>query len=223
MGIVVGVDEAGRGPLIGDMFVAVVGIDSSRMGAVAAVGARDSKSLDRDRRESVFQKLLEVLDVVVVVRASPSEIDSKNLNLLFIEKVCQGLRKVVKMGFSIEKIYVDACGDPARIRNSLTRCITGCEIVAEHGADAKYPIVGAASIVAKVLRDWHIDQLKSVYGDFGSGYPSDRRTIEWLKQWYQKHREIPPIVRRSWSTIERVLGIRSVSSKTKTLLEYIRR
>ncbi|MCI4436683.1 MAG: ribonuclease HII, partial [Ignisphaera sp.] len=85
--------------------------------------------------------------------------------------------------------------------------------------DSKYIAVSAASIVAKVLRDWHIDQLKKVYGDIGSGYPSDKKTVEWLQNYYKEFGELPSVVRKSWKTIERILGISA--KKQKSLVEYI--
>ncbi len=73
-------------------------------------------------------------------------------------------------------------------------------------ADKLIPIVSAASIIAKVIRDTIINELHREYGDFGSGYPSDPRTIRFLKNWVREHGDLPPIVRRSWSTVKKILG-----------------
>jgi len=77
-------------------------------------------------------------------------------------------------------------------------------VVAEHGADRKYPIVSAASILAKVRRDQEVEELRSRYGDFGSGYPSDPRTLAFLRKWIRDRGEPPPFVRRSWKTFRRM-------------------
>jgi len=76
--------------------------------------------------------------------------------------------------------------------------------VVENFADRNYPIVGAASILAKVERDRRISQLEKLYGPLGSGYPSDERTIEFLKGYLRRRQDLPPIVRRRWKTIRRV-------------------
>lgn len=217
--LILGIDEAGRGPVVGDMFVACVAIEPSDLPKLRACGARDSKSMDRARRERVFQSILSIARAVAVVRATPQEIDSRNLNELFLEKACRAVKLVAARAMpNYVEVYVDAAGDPARATRRISEALRGlgieARVVAEHGADAKYPIVGAASIVAKVLRDWHIDSLKRVYGDFGSGYPSDPRTREWLER-VVRSGSIPPIVRRSWATFRRIAA--------RSLLDYAKR
>jgi ribonuclease HII len=78
------------------------------------------------------------------------------------------------------------------------------EMVCEKKADVKYPVVSAASILAKVRRDRIVASYKESYGDFGSGYPSDWRTVEFLKDLLEKTEDLPPFVRQSWSTIRRM-------------------
>jgi len=73
-------------------------------------------------------------------------------------------------------------------------------IVSEHHADEKYPVVSAASIIAKVTRDQKIDEIRKLHGEFGSGYPSDPRTIHFLRDWFMRNRSFPDFVRRSWKT-----------------------
>jgi ribonuclease HII len=80
--------------------------------------------------------------------------------------------------------------------------MAGVAVVVEHKADVTYPVVSAASIIAKVERDREIDVLKAQHGDLGSGYPSDPRTIQWLKRWLEKNRQYPDFVRKSWVTAE---------------------
>ena len=214
---ILGVDEAGRGPVVGDMFVACVCIDSSDVGKLVALGVRDSKALDRRRREELFPRILEVAKVVVVARATPREIDSTNLNKLFLDKVVEVVKRALSMyRVGRAEVFIDSAGDPSRVSRAVEASLKGLakeiRVVAEHGADSRYPVVGAASIVAKVLRDWHIDSLKAIYGDFGSGYPSDPRTREWLER-VAREGSIPPIVRKSWATVRKLLS--------KTLLDYL--
>ena len=80
----------------------------------------------------------------------------------------------------------------------------GIRIISEHYADETYPLVSAASIMAKVRRDSEIQKLKDIYGDFGSGYPSDPRTRDFLRRLLSGGEEVPPIVRRTWKTLQRL-------------------
>ena len=78
------------------------------------------------------------------------------------------------------------------------------EIVSENYADKKYPEVGAASIIAKQLRDAEIGKLHKKHGFFGSGYPSDEVTVKFLRAWIKKNKEFPNFVRKSWFTVQRL-------------------
>jgi ribonuclease HII len=73
-------------------------------------------------------------------------------------------------------------------------------VTAEHGADERYPIVGAASIVAKVERDAAVAALADEYGELGSGYPSDPTTRAFLREYVQRHGDLPDCARASWQT-----------------------
>ena len=80
------------------------------------------------------------------------------------------------------------------------------EIIAKHKADDIFPIVSAASIIAKNKRDSLINELKEKYGDLGSGYPSDKKTIDFLRKWIKKNRKVPAFARKSWATIKTILN-----------------
>jgi len=205
---IAGVDEAGRGPLIGDLFMALVAIDDGAESLLRSLGVRDSKKLTRKRREELFGYIAGVAEAVLVARVLPSDIDKENINTLEIKTLCRLIAEAYST-IEIDRIYIDAFVDPNKITNYLRKCLEKSHIdniVAVYDADSTYVVVSAASIIAKVLRDRHIDTLKQIYGDFGSGYPSDERTIDWLKKYYQNYRAIPPIVRKSWKTIENTLG-----------------
>ncbi|MCC6016732.1 MAG: ribonuclease HII [Desulfurococcaceae archaeon] len=214
---VAGVDEAGRGPLIGDLFMVMLVVDEKQEKILKNLGVKDSKKLSRSRREKLFMYIVSIAEAIIVARITPQEIDEENLNYLELKTLC----KILAKGFSITKIgkvYIDAFADPTKIFQFLSRCVKNIDIekiTATYGADNVYTVVGAASIVAKVLRDKHIDMLKQIYGDFGSGYPSDNNTIEWLKNYYERYRTLPPIVRKSWKTVENMLN------KYRTLDKYI--
>ncbi|MEO2151636.1 MAG: ribonuclease HII, partial [Thermococcus sp.] len=103
-------------------------------------------------------------------------------------------------------VYADAADvDEERFGRELKeRLGFKAEIIAKHRADALFPVVSAASIVAKVTRDREIEKLKAEYGEIGSGYPSDPRTRAFLENYYREHGAFPPIVRRGWKTLKKI-------------------
>jgi len=222
-----GIDEAGRGPLIGDMFIAMIVINTNALKYLENIGVRDSKKLSKEKRIKLFPIIIENSELVLISRLTPSQLDEENINKLELNTVCRLIKESISIVNTINEIYIDAFANPNKLLHYVnSNCIINnrnINIHIEHRADTKYVVVGAASIVAKVLRDTHIDNLKKVYGDFGSGYPSDKKTIEWLRNYYAKHNALPPIVRKSWSTITRVLGIPKIHKEgvSKSLLDYV--
>lgn len=199
--------------------MAIVVIDSDQELFLKLLGVRDSKRLTRGRREELFKYIVSSARAVAVTRIPPNLIDRENLNTLEIKSLCRLLAKILSIT-NIEKVYIDAFANPNKIKEHVKLCVKNLSvdsIIAEHGADSMYTVVGAASIVAKVLRDRYVDLLKTVYGDFGSGYPSDKRTVDWLKNYYQKYKSVPPIVRKSWKTVENIIH------GARTLDHYVRK
>lgn len=215
--VVLGIDEAGRGPVVGDMFVACVGFREELTDLLRDLGVKDSKSLTPHARASLFPKIVEVAEVVFVKRYSPPVIDKSNLNKLFVDAVVTSIKAVLSTGVEVREVYVDALSSPKH-KESLIRSIPpNIKLTYEYRADVKYPVVAAASIIAKFLRDTHVSDLHTIYGDFGSGYPSDPKTIKWLAE----HSPVEaPVVRKSWSTLKR-LGLRVVKDD-HTLLKWFR-
>jgi ribonuclease HII len=175
----VGVDEAGRGSLIGPLVIAAVRVSSLEL---LNFVNRDSKQLSREEREELYDRILKVAEVKVY-EISPKEIDANNINLLEL-KVLKGL---LDWG---EVIYVDAFLPPSSFQFP--------NVIAEFKADEKYPIVAAASIIAKVTRDRRIEEIKHLVGDFGSGYPSDPVTRKFVRENWEL---IKPFVRMKWKTV----------------------
>lgn len=206
MPAIAGIDEAGRGPLIGDMFMTIIVMKSDGISILEKLGVKDSKRLSKSQRAKLFPYIILNSLIVSSTRATPQQIDSKNLNVLEIEMVCKLIKNAVKF-YPIDTIYIDAFSEPRKLRRtiSLTCNIPENKLIIEYKADSRFLIVSAASIVAKFLRDSHIEMLKKVYGEFGSGYPSDYRTVLWIKQYFKEHRQIPSIVRRSWKTINKMI------------------
>ena len=205
----IGIDEAGKGPVIGSMFVAGV----LNFEGLEDLGVKDSKRLSPSRRE-YLAKLIEEATEVHVVEFTASEIDEgrkrHTLNEIMVE-----LFSAVICSFQPNRAFVDAADvNPNRFATNLKSSFKKemgegaegeLEIISEFKADEHYPVVSAASIVAKVHRDRSIRQLKAEIGEeIGSGYPADPKTIQFLRRLLKEKEDIPPYVRRSWKTVEKV-------------------
>jgi len=199
-----GVDEAGKGPVLGSMFAACVVADETAL----PDGLKDSKDLTPTKREELDAALRARESVRVGVAEIPVErIDDPgtDMNTLTVDAHADaidaanadGLSGVVDAGDTSESRFA------RRVRETAESDV---EVHAEHGADASYPLVAAASVVAKVARDAHVDALAAEYGELGSGYPSDPNTRTFLAEYVDAHGELPACARASWSTSDDVLA-----------------
>jgi len=211
MTLVAGVDEAGRGPVIGPLVVAGVLFEERDVARLHELGVRDSQLLTPAKRRELHPKILRLAKGHQVVRLSPRQIDSYVLRGQKLRKL--NWLEAINMAKIIERLrpdvaYVDASDVIAsRFGEQILSLIPfQVRVISEHFADRNYPIVGAASIVAKVHRDQAVAKLRAKFGDLGSGYPSDPRTVHFLEQWSAEHGAMPSFVRKSWKTIRR-LGI----------------
>ena len=198
-----GVDEAGKGPVLGSMFAAAVAGDPGDL----PDGVADSKRLAPGRRETLDEAIRESMQVgvaeVPVERIDDPETD---MNELGVAAQADALAQVASDGLAG---YVDAADvDEARFGARVTAGVDAdVDVTAEHGADDEYDIVAAASVVAKVERDAHVHALADEYGtDVGSGYPSDPTTRDFLEQYVREHGELPGCARVSWQTSEDALA-----------------
>ena len=207
--IVAGVDEAGRGSILGPLVVSGIASSVSALEDLRKMGVKDSKQLTPAERRRLYPKILRLCEGVRTEVLSPSEVDKsverkikfKGLNYL----EAKAFAKILSV-LDAEISYVDSCDiDPKR----FARVIGGMmqkrrRLVASHHADEIYTAVSAASIVAKVTRDRHVQKLSKKYGEVGSGYPSDPETIRFLKDWVKRDLTVPPFARRSWRTWLRI-------------------
>ena len=204
-----GIDEAGRGPVLGPMVIAGVLIKRENLVYLNSIGVRDSKLLSPNTRKKLVKKIRQVADKIKIIEVSPKEIDSRvTLGMSLNTLEAKYMSKII-VELNPEIVYVDAADvKPERfsktIRSFLPASRRKISIISEHNADKTYPIVSAASIIAKVRRDQIIKQLKKIYGDFGSGYPSDKKTIQFLENYVRKHHKLPGCVRKTWSTAKRI-------------------
>ncbi|QIW23382.1 ribonuclease HII [Sulfolobus sp. S-194] len=198
--IVVGIDEAGRGSLIGPMIVAGVALKNDRLKLLKNMGVKDSKQLTRNRREKLFDLISSYSEGFTIVKVLPEEIDSQNLNELTYKAMIKIIYSLVE--FKPIRVTVDKVGNAKVVEQEIIKL--GIEPNIVTNADVYFVEASAASIIAKVIRDNIIDTLKLKYGDFGSGYPSDPKTVNWVKNIYKEYLTPPPIIRRSWKILQEI-------------------
>jgi ribonuclease HII len=185
----IGVDEAGKGAVVGSMYVAAVDFG-------ADFGVPDSKRLGSDERERLAARVREGCEVGVV-EITADEVDAYvgeggGMNDLMVEAHARAVEALDASG----RVICDASDVSAeRFARRVGERVEG-PVDAEHGADETYDAVGAASVVAKVERDAGVSSY-----DAGSGYPGDPATVEYLREEAPGY---PGHVRESWSTSERI-------------------
>ena len=198
--MIAGIDEAGKGCVIGPLVIA--GVSCNMPEKLLEIGVKDSKKLKHSRRLELGREIREISKVSIL------KISALELNKLMVQK---NLNQILKEGYAqvILKlqpkiVYVD-CPDVVSDRfGKNLESMTGVSVVSEHKADEKFPIVAAASIIAKVERDKEIEELKRKYGDFGSGYASDPKTRSYLNRIIREGK-IPPFVRKKWKTLSKLM------------------
>lgn len=208
---VCGVDDAGRGPVIGPLVIAGIIIEEGKVAELKSLGVKDSKMLLPSTRTRLSREIPTIVDDYYVVELAAKELDAivnrapkfQRLNLL----------EAKAMGRVIEKLrpdlaYVDSSDTRTeRFKNNILDSLTyKPRIVSEHKADQTYAVVSAASILAKVHRDTKIEEIRREYGEVGSGYAHDPITQGFLQSYYREHGDFPPIVRRSWKTLQNVVA-----------------
>lgn len=204
---VLGIDEAGRGAVLGPLVVCGYLIDSGRVPELRDLGVKDSKLLPPGRRRALLPELEARAADIVLVRMSAEEIDQlrteSNLNRIEIG-IMAGMANALKP----DMVIIDALESR---EERFSRKIMGelhhkTQLIACNGADRAYVEVGAASIVAKVHRDREIEDFRTAYGDVGSGYPSDPVTVGFLKHWMKVNNCFPAIARKSWFTAQWIIA-----------------
>lgn len=201
-----GIDEAGKGPVIGSMFIAGVVFEEEKLFDLAALGVRDSKQLTPTKRETLAAKILKLADEHYILEVSPQVIDELRQLMTMNDIMVRSFVTVIQK-LSFDKAILDAADvNPIRFGERVQRSSgTSAEILSEHKADRNHSVVAAGSILAKVRRDASIRDLEISIGQrIGSGYPSDPLTIKFLKNWVKANGDLPPFARRSWKTAERI-------------------
>lgn len=212
--LVAGIDEAGRGPVLGSLFISIVVADEDAIAQMKKLGVKDSKMVSHPKRVALSREIKKLANGYETIKVVPHEIDTSKLNLNDLEtaKMAQLINK-----FRPEKIIVDCPTVNTKAFAAFLQTLLQYkpEIIAENKADVNHTVVGAASILSKVAREDEVELLRKKWGDFGSGYPSDERTIAWLKDYYKKHNSFPEIARKKWSTLDSISGIEKKKESTK--------
>ena len=227
-----GADEAGRGAILGPLVVSIVGVKSSGIRRLSDIGVRDSKLLSEKKRKRLYDDIVSVASAVKIKCITPAEINEAMGNDISLNEV--EAKHFSQMFDSIEEdvsaVYLDSPDviperfgvrfcmysvKPTRVvgvKSDTEKGVRYTRIISEHKADARYPVVSAASIIAKVTRDAEIAKLqKRLKLKIGSGYPSDELTIKTIRD-NLKHEGLGEHIRFRWSTIDRI--------KQTSLLEF---
>lgn len=202
--VICGVDEAGKGSVLGPLVVAGIGV--SKEERLSDLGVKDSKLLSQKERVRLYALIRKRCRVATVI-IQAQEIDTIRNEMTMNACIARAHARVIAK-LSPTCAYVDACDVNCLRYAEMIRAHLplACEIVSEHHADEKFMVVSAASIVAKVVRDRELTKLAKKFGEIGSGYPSDPVTIRWLEGYIGEHPSPPLIARRSWKTVGALLA-----------------
>ncbi len=246
--MLIGVDEAGRGPIIGPLIIGAAAVEDESF--LKDIKVRDSKAYTPRLRERTFEKLVGNI-VFSHICYSSEDVDeavkSSNLNWLEVKGFSQAILgiyhklrprfngfwdfigksrifldscdvKEERFGKNVAQALIDNCMKEGILKNCLNDEITELTehvqgiIVSKHKADDIFPVVSAASVIAKSFREREVESIKKELGaNFGSGYPSDARTRKYLERYYKKNRKFPKHTRLSWKTTNKIISKVSTS------------
>ena len=200
-----GIDDAGRGPMLGPLVIAGVLMDKKNIKKLSALGVTDSKKLTPKKRKEFYKKIITVVDDYYIAKIPPRSIDAsvKRHRLNYLE--AKYMAKVV-LKLNPDVSYVDSCDiNSARFGREISKLSNHHKIRSYHRADSRFLVVSAASILAKVTRDGVIAKLNLDH-NLGSGYPSDYVTVKFVTKYYKKHRQMPKFVRKSWKPVQKIMA-----------------
>ena len=224
--IVAGGDEAGRGAVLGPLVIGVVSMKAGKVAKLAKIGVRDSKLLTARKREFLYREIESLAEEVKHYSISPLEINNamrSNISLNELEAICVS-RLIDSLG-EVDEIYLDSpdviqerfgmrvsvlSRKPIRVKGAkrTPKKENEIKVISEHKADIRYPIVSAASIIAKVTRDREIERISDTLGiEIGSGYASDSKTVSMIKK-NLKNDSLLPYLREYWKTMKGIRQLR---------------
>ncbi|XP_055079415.1 ribonuclease H2 subunit A [Periophthalmus magnuspinnatus] len=221
-----GIDEAGRGPVLGPMVYGICFCPVSKKENLKEMKVADSKTLTEAERENLFEKLDEAKSFIgwALQILSPNTISTSmlqrskyNLNALSHDTAIGLVQFALDSGVQVKEIFVDTVGPAEKYEEKLSKLFPGITVTVRPKADSLFPVVSAASICAKVARDrvvkgWNFaEELGEVDTDYGSGYPNDPKTKAWLLKYLDPVFGYPQFVRFSWSTAQTLMENKSAA------------
>ncbi len=210
-----GIDEAGRGPVLGPMVVAAVLVESEA--PLRQLNVMDSKKLPPEKRTALAPEIMKLSKYKILV--IPAEQIDKMRSQMTLNDYEAKLFAEIITSLKPETAYVDAAdADEIEFKKMIIKELKEpVEVISKHFADELFPVVSAASILAKVRRDEEVKKIEAEIGEpIGSGYPSDANTIAFLEKWLKEKGSFPPHCRTSWDTCKRLMS----ASKTHKLDEF---
>ncbi len=204
--IILGIDEAGRGPVLGPLVMVALSFKEEDLKKLEWMGVKDSKLLSKQAREELFDRIHEIVHDFRIEVVEPDAIDlsltseTSNLNWLEADTSARLVSELKADTIILDcpsrniEAYKDYFTQKANITNQT--------LIVEHKADLNYIAVAAASVIAKVIRDRIIEKHKTEIGiDFGSGYMSDPKTQEFLKEHHSTHASL---FRKQWQSYKNI-------------------
>ncbi len=224
MRFVGGIDEAGRGSMIGPLVVVGVSVEESKLDMLKEIGVKDSKKLGPERRANLFPRILEISDFIFVIKVDCKTIDEnvmqKRLNVLEAKTMASIIKNM-----DVDAVYVDSCDvNPSRFHDSIVSNIPGKKptVYSLHKAESISIVVAAASIIAKVLRDDEIRKINEKYNNaVGSGYPSDKKSVDFVKDLIGDSKHIPNFIRKSWKPVRMITEKENNSTRYTAITDYL--
>ncbi|KAL2635934.1 hypothetical protein R1flu_007413 [Riccia fluitans] len=202
---IMGIDEAGRGPVLGPMVYLCALSEKIRLATLQFAEAKREELFESIKADETMGWYVDMID--------PRELSAKmlkrnreSLNVISYDSVMGLIRRALDQGYNLSEVYVDTVGDAEKYQARLSQNFPGINFTVAKKADSRFPVVSAASIVAKVtrdraLKDWVMSEVgKDIGRSFGSGYPGDPDTKVWLQENKDPVFGFPSLVRFSWST-----------------------
>ena len=214
-----GVDEAGRGSILGPLVIAGVSIKRKDLSSLRRIGVRDSKVLTVKARHKLFSRIIDLAEHICVYESDCDEVDQYVYSNMLNKLEAKAMATVIDNIFAT-RVYVDACDVNALRYGECIECELGSiprpRILSLHHADGENTAVSAASIVAKVIRDEEIRKIRLQHSEIGSGYPSDRKTMTFIAKWVANHDSAPHFARKSWKPLRALLEDHTQSIHAKS-------
>ncbi len=217
--LIAGVDEAGRGCVVGPLVVAGIAVPAENIALLSELGVKDSKKLTPKKREALYPEILRLTHSHHIIKVRPYLIDRAVRCKVALNKLnrleAKTMAKIIEE-LKPDEVYVDAADVlEHRFGMHIQEYLTfKARIISEHKADITYVVVSAASVIAKVERDREIEEVKNYYGDCGTGYMADCKTLMFLRRLLDDFGDYPSCVRKSWEPAKRVKGEFRVKQRT---------